>query len=251
MVEKAENMRAINRAIDVLECFAGQRGALSIGEIEKRAKLSRPTLYRILSTLISRNFIRKDGDPPRYSLDIGAGRLANAWINSLDIVRLATPLMQNLLDRYDETIALYLRKNDIRLCVCEMQGRQPLSYSRGLGHSGSLVRGASGLAMLAFIDPDEAREIIEQDGDKTFARLARRKLPEIQKAGYAVSSGDFLPGAQAIASPVFDWKGEVIGALGLFGPSVRFPAKRVNESAKAIKQSAATLSSMLGYGRLE
>jgi DNA-binding IclR family transcriptional regulator len=78
MSEKSENARAIDRAIDVLECFAADRHSLSIGEIEKRARLSRPTLYRILSTLIRRGFVRKDGDPPRYRLDVGIGRLAGA-----------------------------------------------------------------------------------------------------------------------------------------------------------------------------
>src|SRR5262249_147340 len=76
MAARPENRRAIDRAIDVLECFAAERRPLAIGELEKRASLSRPTLYRILSTLISRKYVRKDGDPPRYRLDIGAGRLA-------------------------------------------------------------------------------------------------------------------------------------------------------------------------------
>src|SRR5688572_33494615 len=111
MATKPENMRAVDRAIDVLECLAIERRPLAINALEKRARLSRPTLYRILSTLISRKYVRKDGDPPRYRLDIGAGRLAEAWNNSLDIARLAEPLMKNLNDRFDETVALYLRKD--------------------------------------------------------------------------------------------------------------------------------------------
>ena len=244
---KSENMRAIDRAIDVLECFAVERRPLAIRELEKCASLSRPTLYRILSTLISRKYVRKDGDPPRYRLDIGAGRLADAWNNSLDITRLAEPLMKNLNDRYDETVALYLRKDNIRLCVWEMPGRQALSFSRGLGHSGSLLRGASGLAMLAFINGAEAEQIIEQERDKGHARAARRRLPEIRNAGYAVSSGDFIAGAQAIASPIFDRRGEVVGSLGVFGPSVRFNTKRINECGKSVKQTASLLSSLLGH----
>src|SRR5262249_47873114 len=156
----------VDRAIDVLECFAVERRPLAIGELEKRAGLPRPTLYRILSTLMSRDYVRKDGDPPRYRLDIGAGRLADAWNNSLEIARLAEPLMKKLNDRYDETVALYLRKDNVRLCVSEMPSRQALSFSRGLGYSGSLLRGASGLAMLAFIGDTEAEQIIEQERDK-------------------------------------------------------------------------------------
>lgn len=247
MVEKSENVRAVDRALDVLECIAAARHSLSIGEIEKLVRLSRPTLYRILSTLIRRSFVHKGGDPPRYRLDIGAGHLADAWTNSLDIVPLATPLMKTLLERYDETVALYLRKDDARLCVAEMPSRQALSYSRGLGHSGSLARGASGLAMLAFVDEDEAARLIARQLDTGQTRSVRRKLLEIRDAGYAISSGEFIAGAHAIASPVFDRRGDVVGSLGLFGPSVRFPAKRINEGAKAVKHSALALSSLLGH----
>lgn len=244
---KSENVRAIDRAIDVLECFASDRNALSITEIERRAKLSRPTLYRILSTLIRRGFVRKDGDPPRYRLDVGVGRLADAWANSLDIVRLAAPLLQELLELHDETVALYLRKDKTRLCVAEIPSRQVLSYSRGLGYSGSLIRGASGMAILAYIEADQAAEIIAEELDATKVRTLQRKLLEIRRDGFALSGGDFIEGAQAIASPVFDRHGAAIGSLGLFGPSVRFPAKRVTDCTKAVKQSALALSSLLGY----
>jgi DNA-binding IclR family transcriptional regulator len=247
MNEKSENVRAVERALDVLECIGAARQALSIGEIEKRVKLSRPTLYRIISTLIKRSFVRRDGNPPRYRLDTGAGHLADSWTKSLDIMPLATPLMKALLDRYDETIALYMRKNTERLCVSEMVSRQALSYSRGLGHSGILARGASGLAMLAFMKEDEADRLIAKQLDTSQARRVHRRLTEIREAGYAISSGDFIAGAHAIASPVFNRDGDVVGSLGLFGPSVRFPARRIAECAKAVKDSASELSSLLGH----
>lgn len=158
--------------------------------------------------------------------------------------------MKKLSDRYDETVALYVRKDNIRLCVSETPSRQALSFSRGLGHSGSLTRGASGLAMLAFIDGAEAEQIIEQESDKGRARIARRRLPEIRDAGYAVSSGDFIAGAHAVASPIFDRRGAVVGSLGVFGPSVRFNTKRIRAYAKAVKQSASLLSSLLGHVRV-
>jgi len=244
---KAENVRAIDRAIDVLECFSGDRNALSITELEKRAKLSRPTLYRILATLIARGFVRKDGDPPRYRLDVAVGRLANAWTSSLDIVRLAAPLLQELLEQHGETVAVYLRRDKMRFCVAENPSQQPLSYANGIGFSGPLARGASGLAILAFVDPEQAAEIISDEHDAAKVRTLQRKLVDIRRDGFALSGGDFIAGAQAIACPVFDRHGAAIASLGLFGPSVRFPAKRVTECAQAVKQSASALSSLLGY----
>lgn len=247
MGAKSENVRAVDRAIDVLECFVSDRRALSITELERRAKLSRPTLYRILATLIRRGLVRKDGEPPRYQLDVGIGRLADAWADSLDIVRLAGPLLQGLLEQHGETVGLFLRKDKMRFCVAEVPSQQPLSYANGLGFSGSLVRGASGLAILAFVDTEHADEIIVEEHDEAKMRALQRKLVDIRRDGFALSGGDFIEGAQAIASPVFDRNGSVTASLGLFGPSVRFPPQRVADCAAAVKQSAAALSSLLGY----
>lgn len=247
MGKTTDRIRAVDRAIDVLECFAKQRRALSIGDLEKGTRLSRPTLYRILSTLIDRGLVRNDGEPPRYRLDIGIGRLADVWANSLNIVQMAMPMLNDLLEQYDETVALYLRKDNTRLCVAELSSRQALSYSRGLGYSGSLLRGASGLAILAHIGPDEASRIIADESNRVDVRGLRRKLAEVSRDGFALSGGDFIVGAQAIASPVFDRQGHAIGSLGLFGPSARFPAKRVSECARSVKATAASLSAALGY----
>src|SRR3546814_12750035 len=49
-----------------------------------------------------------------------------------------------------ETVALFVPRADMRLCVAEMQSPQPLSFRRGVGYSEKLVRGASGRAILAF-----------------------------------------------------------------------------------------------------
>ena len=247
MGAKSENVRAIDRAIDVLECFVSDRRALSITELEKRAKLSRPTLYRILSTLIRRGLVRKDGEPPRYQLDVGVGRLAEAWADSLDIVRLAGPVLQALLERHDETVGLYLRKDKMRFCVAEVPSQQPLSYANGIGFSGSLARGASGLAILAFVDGDHAADIIAEELDEAKIGTLQQRLLDIRRDGFALSGGDFIEGAQAIASPVFDRHGTAVGSLGLFGPSVRFSPERVADCAQAVKQSASALSSLLGY----
>lgn len=247
MGKTPNRIRAVDRAIDVLECLADERRALSIGTLERRARLSRPTLYRILATLIRRGLVRKDGEPPHYRLDIGIGRLADAWASSHEVVQLAMPLLRQLLEQHDETVALYLRKDNTRLCVAELPSRQALSYSRGLGYSGSLLRGASGLVILAHIAPEDAARVLAEESNRGDARGLRRKLMEVRSEGFALSGGDFIEGAQAIACPVFDRSGEAIGSLGLFGPSVRFSPKRVRECVKSVKASAAALSAMLGY----
>jgi IclR family acetate operon transcriptional repressor len=244
---KATSVRAVERAIDILDAFSAERPALTLTELARQVRLNRPTLYRMLGTLMKRGLVRLSGDPPRYRLDYGAARFAEVWSNSTDIGQSALPFLEPLLQRYDETVALYLRRDNARVCVAELPSRQPLSYSRGLGHAESLRRGASGLAILAFLPENELEAVLREESDAATLKALRRTIGQVRARGYALSRGDIIVGAQAIAAPVFDRTQAPIAALGLFGPAARFPPERIAECAEAVRRAGMALSKALGH----
>ncbi len=243
---KAEGVRAVERAIDVLEAFSLERPALTITELQRSTGLSRPTLYRLLQTLIGRRLLRHDGEPPRYRLDAAAARFAGIWGNSFDLGRQAMPDLARLRDRFDETVALFLRVDDRRLCVVELESRQPLSFARGIGYSESLRLGASGISILAHIPQADQDRILSGERDASRAVQIRRRIAAVRQRGYALSGGDLIVGAQAIAAPVRDKTNTAVAAIGLFGPAARFPQQRVEVCALAVRAAAESLSSALG-----
>jgi IclR family acetate operon transcriptional repressor len=245
-----ESVRAVERAIDVLEAFTLEQPALTITELGRRTGLSRPTLYRLLHSLIRRGLVRQDGEPPRYRLDAGAARFAAIWSNSFDLGRQALPELARLRDRFDETVSLFLRVGDRRLCVAELASRQPLSFARGVGYSESLRVGASGMAILAFAAPADVERILAEERDPARAAQIRRRLGQVRQRGYALSGGDLIVGAQAIAAPIRDRHGAAVAAIGLFGPAARFPSERVEECGAAVRDAGQALSRALGFAGL-
>ena len=244
---KATSVRAVERAIDILDAFSVERPALTVAELTRCVRLNRPTLYRMLSTLMQRRLVQLSGDPPRYRLDYGAARFAEAWSRSIEIGQTALPILEPLLHRFDETVALYLRRDNTRICAVELPSRQPLSYSRGLGHAESLRRGASGIAILAFLRGDEFETILAEERDPASARTLGRALAQARARGYALSRDHLIVGAQAIAAPVFDRTQAAVAALGLFGPAARFTPERITECAEAVRRAAGSLSKALGH----
>lgn len=245
--QKATTVRAVDRAIDILEAFSDERPALTLTELARKVRLNRPTLYRMLTTLAKRGLIRLADDPPKYRLDYGAAKFAGVWSNSLELGQLAAPFLEGLLAQYDETVALYLRRDNARICAVELPSRQPLSFARGLGHAESLRRGASGFAILAFLPRAESESVLGEEKDAAKLRALRRTIGQVRERGYALSGGDLIVGAQAIAAPVLDRAGHAVAALGLFGPAARFTPQRVAECAEAVRRAAASLSRALGH----
>jgi DNA-binding IclR family transcriptional regulator len=243
----SKNVRAVERAIDILDCFVPEKPWMSVLEIQRKVPLSRPTLYRLLQTLIAKGLVRAQGDPQRFALDFGIGRLAHSWAAGIDVVALARPILEELRTATGETTAFFLRRGDLKQCVAELPSPHVLAISRGLGETDHLWRGASGKAILAFLDDDEIADVtrsLPKTINKT--RLAA-DLSRARADGYFVSRGEVFVGAIAIAAPYFDHTGNVAGSVGVFGPDARLDERWVARAASSVVKSAAELSEGSGH----
>jgi IclR family transcriptional regulator, acetate operon repressor len=246
--KNSENVRAVNRALDVLLAFTSDDYELTATELLRRVELSRPTLYRLLYTLETKGFIASVGDPQRFRLGPAVARLSHVWNATLDVAVVAEPFMRKLWLETRETVALFVEQGDMRLCLAEMPSPQPLNFKRGVGYTERIARGASGRAILAFTPEVDARlERYAQDLDMNLKKL-RMALDETRVNGYSVSRDELIEGAAAVAAPFFDGKG-IAGSLAIFGPAARVGEKRIGELGKLVMAEAANLSEALGAQR--
>jgi DNA-binding IclR family transcriptional regulator len=214
---------------------------------QKQTRLSRPTLYRLLETLASRGFIRIHGEPQRFSLDHGVQRLAQNWLSSLDPVAAARPILGRLHEDTKETVALMIIRDQQSLCVLEFPSPHMLAASRGIGTLGHVARGATGKAMLAFMDDktrDATLRTLPKDIDKT-SLLA--DIAKIKRDGFRISRGEIFAGTIAIAAPYFDHAKCVVGSIGVFAPEARVTQGWVERTTMRVTAAAAELSFALGY----
>ena len=242
----AGGVRAVERAIEILEAFSKNRPSMSVLELQNIVRLSRPTLYRLLDTLASKGLIRAHGAPQRFSLDYAVGRLAQNWLSGLDSVAAARPILERLHDEAKETVALMIVRNQQSLCVLELPSPHVLSVSRGIGPMGHLARGASGKAILASMDRetvDTVMRSLPKDVDK---RRLVEELAKVRRDGFRVSRGEVFAGAVFIAAPYFDHTHRVAGSIAIFAPEARVTKDWTARMTKSVVAAAAELSSALG-----
>jgi IclR family transcriptional regulator, acetate operon repressor len=242
-----KSVRAVERALDILQCFSADKPEMGVLDIQDRVPLNRATLYRLLHTLSAKGLVRAYGDPQRFSLDHGVGRLASNWMAGIDPIRAGHLLVQQLREQTNETAALFILRGDQRLCVLEVAAPHFLKISRGVGETEHISSGASGKAMLAFMPPDEAEPIL-----RTLPRTADRKqllqaLDRIRGEGFAISRAEVFAGAIAIAAPYFDHTGRVAGSIGVFGPQARLDQSWERKAVRLVLEAARQLSTALGH----
>lgn len=244
-----DSVRAVERALDVLAAFGPAQHDLLVADLVKIVGLSRPTLYRLLNTLEKKGFVTSSGEPQRFRLGPSVAKLAHVWSATLDLSSLARPVMTQAWTFTTETVALFVARGDMRLCVAEMPSPQPISFRRGVGYTEKLVRGASGRAILAYTPLQKGQLEAFAAGTNTDLAWLRDQLTVTRERGYAMGHNELIQGAYAVAAPFFDSTGTVAGSLGVFGPDIRLTETRVNEFGQFLRGMADRLTANLGGHR--
>jgi DNA-binding IclR family transcriptional regulator len=244
---KINSVRAVTRAIEILQAFSPDRPSMSVLEIEKKVRLSRPTLYRLLETLASKALIRAHGTPQRFSLDYGVGRIAQNWMSGLDPIEAARPILEQLHGATAETVLLFVLREHQHVCVWELPSPHPLAVTRGIGPVSHISSGASGKAILAFMNDDAVAALLRTlpkgiDGKALLAELAA-----IRRDKFKVSRGEVMIGAVSIAAPYFDHTSRVVGSIAVVGPEARLTEDWITKTARRVAGCAVELSAVLGH----
>ena len=242
----ASTVRAVERAIDILACFTAGPPALEIGDLQRRTRLSRPTLYRLLQTLQAKGFIRSSGAPLRFELGPGLRQLTAAFDRSFPVVTRSAPTLERLWRDTGETIALMLPASGYaRTCVVELRSAQPISFGRGTGYTDPMHKGASGKAILAFLDAIEQAEALELVEPARVRDALRAELARIRKAGYAITRGELVNGVCAIGAPVVDAAQRVHASICVFGPQPRMTGRHLDRCIKAVLAASRAVGARL------
>ncbi|HEX9465271.1 MAG TPA: IclR family transcriptional regulator [Alphaproteobacteria bacterium] len=247
LTKRPKKVRAVERAVDILQSFSSDQPLMSVIELQKRVRLSRPTLYRLLDTLAAKGLIRPVGTPQRYTLDHGVAKLAHVWFSNIDASQVARPLIEQLWAETNETAALFVLRGDRRLCVMELTSRHALAISRGLGETEHIARGASGKAILAFMPPADAARLLKTAPREVDQKRLTRDLARVRDTGSAITRGEVFVGALAMAAPYFDHTGRVAGSVGLFGPEARIDDATAARYMQLVVAGAQRLSAELGH----
>lgn len=239
-------VRAVERALDILLCFAGTETELGLSDIAKRLGLHKSTVHRLLASLESKGFIRRNPTSEKYRLGWSVLELVSNVYQSDDLSSIVLPEMTRLRDTLGETISLYIRSGNERIRTQAVESNQPVRRVANIGKRLPLYVGASGKVLLAYSqepiedvinDPSWPSELNQEEF------LHQLKLVRVQ--GYAISIEEREPGAAAVAAPIFSRRGEPVAALSVSGPVDRFTPSAVETIAAAVKQSAEILTKML------
>ena len=242
------NVRAVERAMQILSSFNGQHAERGVSEIAQATGLHKATTHRIIMTLLNGGFLERTHDGERFRLGLRLVELGLGALRDLDFRKAAFPYMQQLVDRFKETCDLGIWDRGQVLYVEVVHSDQPLTIAARVGRHLPAHCTASGRVFLAFLPSEVVEPVLSAPltacTEKTITSPARlrEELEATRQRGYGLDDEEFEVGIRAVSAPIWDIDGNLIAALSMPGPATRIVPERISEIAQALVEAAQAVS---------
>jgi DNA-binding IclR family transcriptional regulator len=227
---------------------------MSLAEIVQVVQLPKTTVFRVLSSLVARNFCEWDAEAEKYSLGFELVRLADIRRRQSNVHDVAIPVMRDIRNEVNETVILSVRSEDSRVHIDFVEGLHPMRRMADLGVRAPLYAGAASKVLLAGMEDDEIDAYLDRTDLTAFQKstitdrnMLWREVRLIRKRGFAESKGELFPGGGALAAPIKDISGKTVAVMDILTPEHRYTAPHRDQCIVMLLDGARRASERLGY----
>lgn len=249
-----KGVQVIDRAFDILELLAQEKEGLGVTEIGNRIGLHKSTVHRIVGAMAERGYIEKVPERSVYKIGLKFIEISSVYLNKVELKTEARPYLWELttlmnlpthLAILDGCDAVYIDKVDVvnSIRLYSQIGRRIPVYCSALGKS--LISGLTEFELEQTISKCNFEKIT----DKTIT-TREELLNQIKKTrlvGWSVDDEEHDEGIRCIASPIYDYRGKVMAAVSIAGPSRIISRENDEQTGKLVSEAAMKISRRLGY----
>ena len=161
--ESAGGVQSVDRAVSVLEILA-QRGEAGVSEVAADIGVHKSTAFRLLAALEDRELVEQTQERGKYRLGFGILRLASAVPGRLDVTQQARPVCEQLAAQLGETVNIAVRRSHFVVNIDQARGPSAVATHNWTGELTPLHATSSGKVLLAFMTPENRRELLAASG---------------------------------------------------------------------------------------
>jgi DNA-binding IclR family transcriptional regulator len=181
-------------------------GPCTLAELAERTGTSRATAHRLAVALEAHGLLRRSGDG-RFALGLHLVTLGRAAAQQFPLADAAADALAELRERTGESVQLYVRDGENRVCVAALESPHGLRTIVPIGATLPMDRGSAGRVLTGEVGPQ----------------------------GWVQTVEEREPGVASVSAPVCR-EGEVVAAISASGPIDRMgrsPGRRHGEAVVA------------------
>jgi DNA-binding IclR family transcriptional regulator len=252
-MKESSTIQSVDRALTLL--FQIANSSEETANLENLAELinvNKSTVFRMLTTLSQHGLIQQNKGDKKYKLGFGIYTLASSLENQNKISDIVSPYLKLIAAETFENSHLVVRSGDMCVLIDYEIGRNKLSFNTRLGDTEDLYASAVGKCLISDISKEELNKLYPKkllphtqntitDLDELYDNLTK-----VFKNRIAIDDEENENDIFCIASPIINYKSQIIASIGISGPVDRMKL-REEKFKKIILEKSIKISNNLGY----
>jgi IclR family pca regulon transcriptional regulator len=252
---QGQQVETLRRGLALLAAFGPAEPELTLTDLAHRTRLPRPTVYRLLQTLVQMGFVEREPTDRRYRLGVGVARLGYFALHSVVPRDAAFPALVDLQRRTGETVSLGVLVGSQVVLVERLPSQNHASAALEIGSSLPAHCSAIGKVLLAGRDRRSVIELLrtiswEPRAPRTVTSLDAL-LDELDRAltlGLAFADEETEAGIRSVAAPIRAGSGAVVAGIAVSGATYHVTPRDLRGRLAAMCKAAAdAISTSLGF----
>lgn len=247
-------IQSLVRAGEILDIVSENKDGISLKEIADKLNLGSSTVFYLINTLTYLGFVKQNKNN-KYKLGPKNLYLGNNYLENLSIYNIALPLLEKIIDEFNENVYLVMLENTNFLSLIKLESTHSVRPTKVANERKNAHATAIGKILLSSFSKDELNTFVNNFDElhkftsNTIISLEKLhiEMDMIRERGYALDLEESEMGINCIAVPIHDHKEEVKAAIGTSIPSQRFSEEIKDKILPSLKSTAYQISVMLGY----
>ncbi len=252
----SQNVRAVARALAVLNSFAG-KSTQSLAEVTNATGLDKGTSRRLLLTLMKGGFVAQDPVSQHYRLGRAVRDLAANVADELDLRSIAQPVLTELVSELHVTAFLSVYDDGAMVCLDRIHDMKWIEVNWvAVGGTLPYNCGAAPKLLLAYQPKEEIDRVLKRPPSSLTPKSTtdpgelRAELARIRKRNWELAVDDVALGLSALAIPIRDPDGAIVCAISIAGLTPQLVSRNKPVHLPRMQKAAAMIERRLkGGGR--
>lgn len=242
-------MSSLSRGLEVIQAFTQQRRSLSISQISQKTGIPRAAVRRCLYTLEKLGFVYAE-ENKSYALRPRVLALGHGYIANTPLASASKPVLSALSEKINESSSIAILDRNEILYIARASTTRIMTIDLHIGSRLPAAYTSMGRVLLANMEPDEAKKILEEtklikytDFTKNSIKEIWDELESVRRNGYAVVDQEMEVGLRSIAVPIKNRNGKVVASVNIGFHASRVPIDvAVNTFLPLLESAAQELS---------
>lgn len=252
-MNKSSNLSSVENALKILETFTIDDTEKRVTQIANELGLAKSTVSRLIKTLHSYGYVKKNPESQKYSLGTKILSLYSSLMSEMEIVKEANPYLEELAQETSESVQLAELEGSDVIYTEQIKSSFPIQIFAHIGRINPIHCTSSGKLLLAYQEVEVIEDILSQKLEKytsttiTDPTILKKELLEIRSLGYCYIENEFIDGIVSIAAPIRDYNKKVVAAVSLVGPIQRINSSKSKYFINKVVETAKKISIEMGY----